>query len=119
MKQVNESGTLETDDDIAARRIKNRDRQRRYRARKRLEADSKKANHHDQVHDNLTTRKCTRDWKTEARMAHGVIGDREHAMMSCLSGNSLNLDDGERIVANGGRNWKEEARRSFMNEGEF
>ncbi|KAL1568905.1 hypothetical protein AAHA92_00451 [Salvia divinorum] len=84
-------------DDISVRRLKNRERQRRYRARKRQEADLRKASTFDQstpVHyqllhpeflsvplevdisvsgiapDYLTRIHCQRDWKKDARTAH-------------------------------------------------
>lgn len=74
--------------DIMARRLKNRERQRRYRARKRHEADLKKAcavnllsSSHPQVlaevngaiaisNDVVTRIHCRRDWKKDARRAH-------------------------------------------------
>lgn len=84
-------------DDILVRRLKNRERQRRYRARKRQEADLRKASsvdqstplHYQQMHtdflcvpleveisvsgtvpDYLTRIHCQRDWKKDARTAH-------------------------------------------------
>ncbi|KAH6831001.1 hypothetical protein C2S53_006767 [Perilla frutescens var. hirtella] len=84
-------------DDILVRRLKNRERQRRYRARKRQEADLRKASsvdqstppHYQQIHteflsaplevevsvngtapDYLTRIHCQRDWKKDARTAH-------------------------------------------------
>ncbi|KAI3453411.1 hypothetical protein Pfo_010074 [Paulownia fortunei] len=84
-------------DDILVRRLKNRERQRRYRARKRHEADLKKASvvdqstplHYQQMPteflsvpveveisvnltspDCLTRVHCQRDWKKDARRAH-------------------------------------------------
>lgn len=74
--------------DAITRRLKNRDRQRRYRERKRLEAHSKKASSinsstqlqvEKQLNGNLTngttTRvHCKRNWKKDARMAHKLKG---------------------------------------------
>ncbi|KAK6146435.1 hypothetical protein DH2020_020304 [Rehmannia glutinosa] len=84
-------------DDISVRRLKNRERQRRYRARKRHEADMRKASivdqstplHYQQMpteflsvpveveisvnltsSDCLTRVHCQRDWKKDARRAH-------------------------------------------------
>lgn len=84
-------------DDILVRRLKNRERQRRYRARKRQEADLRKASsvdqstplHYQQMRteflsvpleveisvngtapDYLTRIHCPRDWKKDARTAH-------------------------------------------------
>lgn len=81
-------GSLSVEDsashnDIMMRRMKNRERQRRYRARKRLEADSMKSKIIEQpttpvaelqpngVVSNWTSRvHCRRDWKKDARQAH-------------------------------------------------
>lgn len=84
-------------EDILVRRLKNRERQRRYRARKRQEADLRKASSVDQstpmyyqqmrteflsvpleveisvngsTPDYLTRTHCQRDWKKDARTAH-------------------------------------------------
>ncbi|KAE8713771.1 hydroxyproline-rich glycoprotein [Hibiscus syriacus] len=69
--------------DIMTRRLKNRERQRRYRARKRLEADMQKSHVLSQptlpkvesqlngTFNNGTARVyCKRDWKKDARRAH-------------------------------------------------
>ncbi|XP_059641048.1 uncharacterized protein LOC132283152 [Cornus florida] len=74
-----------SDEDIMARRIKNRERQRRYRARKRLEADMKKASVINQkpppqvelqvngiVNNCITRIYCQRNWKKDARKIHAV-----------------------------------------------
>ncbi|KAL6979860.1 hypothetical protein U1Q18_021518 [Sarracenia purpurea var. burkii] len=71
--------------DIMTRRLKNRERQRRYRARKRLEADMKKAGTINSstpfllempangIPSNSDTRThCRRDWKKDARAAHAA-----------------------------------------------
>ncbi|PSR89237.1 Formimidoylglutamase [Actinidia chinensis var. chinensis] len=71
--------------DIMNRRLKNRERQRRYRARKRLEADRKKLcsiNNSDPLQiemqidgipDKCVTRvHCRRNWKKDARKAHSL-----------------------------------------------
>lgn len=68
--------------DVMARRLKNRERQRRYRARKRLEADMKKSsvlNHSTTPQGDLQPNGslsngvgrvyCKRDWKKDARRA--------------------------------------------------
>ncbi|EXB99722.1 hypothetical protein L484_023252 [Morus notabilis] len=67
-----------THNDIMTRRMKNRERQRRYRARKRLEADLQKSNIIEQptsqvkeVQPNsVVSKHCRRDWKKDARRAH-------------------------------------------------
>ena len=89
MKPVDQRARSRGRNDIMTRRLKNRERQRRYRARKRLEAESKKSsvlretpsieaeptferqiqpnvNHH-----NFVARiYCKRDWKKDARQAN-------------------------------------------------
>lgn len=68
--------------DVMARRLKNRERQRRYRARKRLEADMKKSsvlNHsttqqgdlqlNGSLSNGVARVYCKRDWKKDARRA--------------------------------------------------
>ncbi|PIN04863.1 hypothetical protein CDL12_22596 [Handroanthus impetiginosus] len=90
-----EKEAVRSADDILVRRLKNRERQRRYRARKRQEADLKKASlvnqqpHYTQIPAdflsvpvevdisvNVTTPDCLtrvhsrRDWKKDARRAH-------------------------------------------------
>lgn len=82
---VNQRDT-KTHNDIMIRRMKNRERQRRYRARKRLEADTKKSSISDQspppvekqmngVISNYTPRvHCKRNWKKDARRAHILEG---------------------------------------------
>uniref|UniRef100_A0A5B6YLQ1 BZIP domain-containing protein n=2 Tax=Davidia involucrata TaxID=16924 RepID=A0A5B6YLQ1_DAVIN len=85
MKPLDDSEHAKSHNDIMARRMKNRERQRRYRARKRLEADMKKASITNQsiplqvngIINNCTTRiYCQRDWKKDARRAH-TIKERE------------------------------------------
>ncbi|KAG8382485.1 hypothetical protein BUALT_Bualt05G0082200 [Buddleja alternifolia] len=92
-----ENESMTHPDDILVRRLKNRERQRRYRARKRHEADLRKSSSVDQstpLHyqqmpaellsvpvqvdismnltppDCLTRVHCQRDWKKDARRAH-------------------------------------------------
>lgn len=93
MELVNQREPSKSQNDIMMRRMKNRERQRRYRARKRLEADLKKSsvpsvieqstpvpvvepqsngivsNYSASVH-------CRRDWKKDARRAH-ILKDSE------------------------------------------
>ncbi|XP_022738653.1 uncharacterized protein LOC111291274 [Durio zibethinus] len=72
-----------SNNDMMTRRLKNRERQRRYRARKRLEADLQKSHVLSQptipkvelqlngILNNGTMRVyCKRDWKKDARSAH-------------------------------------------------
>ncbi|XVF13622.1 hypothetical protein REPUB_Repub08aG0223500 [Reevesia pubescens] len=76
--------------DIMARRLKNRERQRRYRARKRLEADMKKPHVLSQptipqvelqlngiLNIGTTRVHCKRDWKKDARRAHICKGQED------------------------------------------
>ncbi|GMJ16072.1 hypothetical protein HRI_005276300 [Hibiscus trionum] len=77
--------------DMMTRRLKNRERQRRYRARKRLEADMQKSHVLSQptipkmdlqlngTLNNGTARVyCKRDWKKDARRAHLFKGQETH-----------------------------------------
>ncbi|KAB2039223.1 hypothetical protein ES319_D03G199400v1 [Gossypium barbadense] len=139
-------GTLVTNsstksyNDIMTRRLKNRERQRRYRARKRLEADMQKSHVLNQptipnaelqlngILNNVTKRvHCKRDWKKDARRAHiykaqeGSISTVE-TQASCLpsvdpigrecsSEDSPNLQNYEtRKPKLGRRDWKADAR---------
>ncbi|KGN60386.1 hypothetical protein Csa_000782 [Cucumis sativus] len=85
------------DNDIMTRRLKNRERQRRYRARKRLEEEIKKASTAKQpiqtgtyfqpngiANNPLTRVHCSRNWKKEARSANISRGVEEG---SCNSSN--------------------------------
>ncbi|KAJ7943820.1 FAM50A-like protein [Quillaja saponaria] len=71
--------------DIMTRRLKNRERQRRYRARKRLEAENNKSSaieettplqvelQPNEIYSNRVQRiYCERDWKKDARKAHAL-----------------------------------------------
>ncbi|OVA01244.1 hypothetical protein BVC80_1653g7 [Macleaya cordata] len=85
MKPLDQREANRSHEEILARRVKNRERQRRYRARKRLEADMKKAYHVNQsitpflleaqiqtgFIDKCVNRvPCHRDWKKDARRVH-------------------------------------------------
>lgn len=83
MKSVDQGARSKGRNDIMTRRLKNRERQRRYRARKRLEAETKKPFVVEETaavqvelqpngnHNNFMTRiYCKRDWKKDARRAH-------------------------------------------------
>jgi len=84
MKSVDQRVRSKGRNDLMTRRLKNRERQRRYRARKRLEAETKKpfvieetaamkveqppnGNHNN---NRITRIYCKRDWKKDARHAH-------------------------------------------------
>lgn len=84
MKSVDQRIRSKGRNDIMTRRLKNRERQRRYRARKRLEAETKKSFVVEETpavkveqppngnyNNNCMTRiYCKRDWKKDARRAH-------------------------------------------------
>ncbi|KAF3449445.1 hypothetical protein FNV43_RR10173 [Rhamnella rubrinervis] len=86
LQSVNQREPSKSRNDIMIRRLKNRERQRRYRARKRLEADIKKSSILKQspppvepqlngVVSNYTSRvHCKRNWKKDARSAHMLKG---------------------------------------------
>nr|XP_043613533.1 uncharacterized protein LOC122585469 [Erigeron canadensis] len=123
----------DNDPEVIARRIKNRERQRRYRARKRQEADLKRVCmisqpiqpqvNEVQVNntpvDFVTRVYSPRNWKKDARRAHLLKQQQQHAVTSAsanmylqLSGNQsdVNVDTREQSSTPGGRNWKAEAR---------
>ena len=84
MKSVDQRARSKGRNDIMTQRLKNRERQRRYRARKRLEAETKKSFVVEETpavqvelqpnrnpNNNFVTRiYCKRDWKKDARRAH-------------------------------------------------
>lgn len=86
MKLIDEGKDYRIDNDIMTRRLKNRERQRRYRARKRLEEEIKKASavkptqtgtyfQPNGIANNPLTRvHCSRNWKKEARSANVCRG---------------------------------------------
>ncbi|KAM7525422.1 hypothetical protein LguiA_015324 [Lonicera macranthoides] len=91
MKPLGQREDSRSPPDLMTRRLKNRERQRRYRARKRLEADMKKAScitnqpsplqvniqQVNSIISNFVSRiYCKRDWKKDARRAH-VPNDHE------------------------------------------
>ncbi|QCD90772.1 hypothetical protein DEO72_LG4g1732 [Vigna unguiculata] len=96
MKSVDQRVRSKGRNDIMTRRLKNRERQRRYRARKRLEAETKKSfvveetptvkveqppngNHNNNF---MTRIYCKRDWKKDARRAHVL----KHQQMNTITG---------------------------------
>ncbi|MCL7037702.1 hypothetical protein MKW94_016676 [Papaver nudicaule] len=80
MKPPCQSEVRRCHEDVLARRAKNRERQRRYRARKRLETDMKKAGFINQPNPLalqipnqsgfINRVLCHRNWKKEARQVH-------------------------------------------------
>ncbi|WCJ20644.1 hypothetical protein M5689_002864 [Euphorbia peplus] len=91
-------------DDIMSRRLKNRERQRRYRERKKLEADSKKDFVSNQLtrpqgdvessgdHYNYVNRvHCKRNWKRDARKAHACKNLQEAPVIPSISGSAFKI----------------------------
>lgn len=84
MKPIDQRAHGKGRSDIMTRRLKNRERQRRYRARKRLEADTKKSSivrdtasqeepqSNGSQYNFMTRVYCNRDWKKDARGAHAL-----------------------------------------------
>ncbi|XP_058085931.1 uncharacterized protein LOC131233295 [Magnolia sinica] len=81
--KMDDGSSPEARDDIMARRLKNRERQRKYRARKRLEADMRNAHLRNQpaslqidfqprgvIRFESRVNHHRRDWKKDARKAH-------------------------------------------------
>ncbi|GAB4857830.1 hypothetical protein Ancab_015736 [Ancistrocladus abbreviatus] len=126
-------------DDIMYQRLKNRERQRRYRERKRLQEEIRKASMINQstswqvepplkgALDHCVTRvHCVRDWKRDARQAHAQALAIEYQVSNLASGTkaaeqdfkseipsavSFGLDASEKLRARvGQRDWKTEAR---------
>ncbi|KAJ4847813.1 hypothetical protein Tsubulata_011763 [Turnera subulata] len=110
MKSLHPKEGTESHNDIATRRLKNRERQRRYRARKRLEADRKRAPptnksslpqvQHEQTGNHYTTISllpAKRNWKKDARRAHetlstsisSVAAQNIASQMLCLASGSI------------------------------
>lgn len=127
-----------SNNDIMARRLKNRERQRRYRERKRLEADMKKAPtinsskplllemHVNRIPNYVTTNRRRRDWKKDARRAHaakeqevklsniavaGFTSANENQFTLLPSESEANQPiQSERRFTPGRRHWKADAR---------
>ncbi|PWA65507.1 hypothetical protein CTI12_AA335240 [Artemisia annua] len=114
----------ENDPEVIARRIKNRERQRRYRARKRQQADMDRGymitqpvqlqvseiqinetQMNDTPVDFVSRVYSQRNWKRDARRAHLL-------KQQIASENQSNVPEetGEHSSTPGGRNWKAEAR---------
>lgn len=97
MQLIDQGKDYRIDNDIMTRRLKNRERQRRYRARKRLEEEIKKGSIIKQpaqtgtyfqpngiATNPLTRVHCGRNWKKEARNANVSKGGLD---ASCNSSN--------------------------------
>ncbi|XP_010540784.1 PREDICTED: uncharacterized protein LOC104814445 [Tarenaya hassleriana] len=124
------------DGDIMIRRMKNRERQRRYRARKRLLEASNNENLcisnqscvaekpepelSYRVENSVWRVYCSREWKKDARRAHSMkrardVGSAESSIKIKTSedcdGNSTGFIDKEKQkIRPGRRDWKAEAR---------
>ena len=124
--------------DIMNRRLKNRERQRRYRARKRLEVDRRKScsiNNSSSLQIDGIPNKCVsrvhcrRDWKKDARRAHSLkeqevilngplvsgltsVSENQATLLLCgaEAKNSHVPDNSERRAIPGRRHWKADAR---------
>ncbi|CAK7356143.1 unnamed protein product [Dovyalis caffra] len=105
MKTLDGEETSKSHNDITTKRMKNRERQRRYRARKRLEADMKKASVTNQPrppqvevelyrhHNNyITPIPCKRNWKKDARRAHACKNLEETHNAAVISALPLNIE---------------------------
>lgn len=129
----------ENDPEVISRRIKNRERQRRYRARKRQEADMKRAfvtsqpiqplitetqvNQDNNPPVDFVTRVYSqRNWKKDARRAHLLKQQQQEQQQNASSSTSTSIDlknmenqsnfvDTRELSSTpSGRNWKAEAR---------
>ncbi|KAL5791435.1 hypothetical protein ACOSP7_000029 [Xanthoceras sorbifolium] len=118
MKSLNQRDHTKSRSDITTRRLKNRERQRRYRARKRLEADMKKSSVLKQTttpqielqlnenFSNCIARVyCKRDWKKDARRASTFKsqdtpnGSVKPALMSTAESQTFCLASGNKAEA--------------------
>ncbi|XWS38748.1 hypothetical protein CRYUN_Cryun19dG0157000 [Craigia yunnanensis] len=102
--------------DIMTRRLKNRERQRRYRARKRLEADKQKSHVRSQptiqqvelqlngILNNAMARvHCKRDWKKDARRVHICKGQEDTLNASVQSTLIITTESQTPCLPSGGR----------------
>ncbi|XP_052210115.1 uncharacterized protein LOC127813266 [Diospyros lotus] len=137
MEPSDQREQMKSNSDLMTRRLKNRERQRRYRARKRLEADMKKGSTLTNasplqvemqgsgvVGNHVSTVHCKRNWKKDARSAHAAMSRVSTSTNECLgeaeakplvqseipSVNFIVQNGSERSVTPGRRHWKAEAR---------
>lgn len=121
MESSDKNKGSESLNDIMYRRLKNRERQRRYRERKRLQADAGKSLAMSSVSDpsqwqivplpnngmieQVVTRvHCTRDWKKDARRFHAV---KQEAASNALTSNG-HSPKGENLMAHSSGKWEAE-----------
>lgn len=121
MESSDKNKGSESLNDIMYRRLKNRERQRRYRERKRLQADAGKSLAISSVSDpsqwqivplpnngmieQVVTRvHCTRDWKKDARRVHAV---KQEAAANALTSNGHSLT-GENLMPHSTGKWEAE-----------
>ncbi|KAK3183026.1 hypothetical protein Dsin_030312 [Dipteronia sinensis] len=118
MKSLDQRDHTKSRSDIMTRRLKNRERQRRYRARKRLEADTKKSSVLNQtatpqiepqlngnLSNSITRVYCKRDWKKDARRVSTFKGQDtpngsvKPALVSTTESQTLCLASGNKAEA--------------------
>ncbi|KAK2662507.1 hypothetical protein Ddye_001081 [Dipteronia dyeriana] len=118
MKSLDQRDHTKSRSDIMTRRLKNRERQRRYRARKRLEADMKNSSVLNQtttpqielplngnLSNSVTRVYCKRDWKKDARRASTfkgqdtLNGSLKPALISGTESQTLCLASGNKAEA--------------------
>ncbi|KAK1306951.1 hypothetical protein QJS10_CPA10g01172 [Acorus calamus] len=126
---VTEMDCPRSQDEIEARRLKNRERQRRYRAKKRLEAYKTNTHPSNQLVSTQTEPQngsafkfvarvhCTRNWKKDARRAHSAKAPEDMQIvpieeLSC--GVEVHLNNppssSSHRETGGRRHWKADAR---------
>ncbi|PKA53270.1 hypothetical protein AXF42_Ash010000 [Apostasia shenzhenica] len=96
MSTLLESDAQRITNEILARRIKNRERQRRYRARKRLEADMQ------------------RSYLIEPRLSWPAEGIESYGTTFSLDASMISAAYEARVYS--GRKWKKEARQAYFSE---
>ena len=107
MATLSEGGSLRIDEELMARRLKNRERQRRYRAKKRLEADMRKSY--------MIQQQAV--WPVEPQ-SHGTVNMSETSAASEQVEAHENSPTTTSFVARvySGRKWKKEARLTHPSE---
>lgn len=113
MKPIDQRERTRGRNDILTRRLKNRERQRRYRARKRLEAELKNSSiikpstlpkvevQFNGTVGNYTSRVyCKRNWKKDARRAH-VSNDPEVTTNACAAPTLMSTSESQTVFLSG------------------
>ncbi|KAJ1395624.1 hypothetical protein SESBI_33186 [Sesbania bispinosa] len=123
MKSIDQRARSKGRSDIMTRRLKNRERQRRYRARKRLEAETKKSfvveettavlpvQAHVANHQEMAGSIASSPYVPEVTCL--ALGNKSETMLEreILSGSSSILNNETPRIVLGRRDWKAEARR--------